>query len=208
MRKCWEVISWVGNAVQLSLFDDNREKTDSQLIGELTNKADTVSDAWTGEYRLERLFNSLTPHRRRIAVAAVELYRRREVRRRDADALGGSDDIYNLMRPLIGDLPNEEFWVLALSRSSKVISKQRISVGAIDQTCVDIRLIMRVLIETGAVQFVAVHNHPSGNICPSMEDKKITERMNNAAALFNIRILDHVIITNDGYYSFNDEGLI
>ena len=62
-----------GNAVQLSLFDDNREKTDSQLIGELTNKADTVSDAWTGEYRLERLFNSLTPHRRRIAVAAVEL---------------------------------------------------------------------------------------------------------------------------------------
>ena len=55
---------------------------------------------------------------------------------------------------------------------------------------------------------MAVHNHPSGNICPSMEDKKITERMNNAAALFNIRILDHVIITNDGYYSFNDEGLI
>lgn len=197
-----------GNAVQLSLFDDNREKTDSQLIGELTNKTDTVSDAWTGEYRLERLFNSLTPHRRRIAVAAVELYRRREVRRRDADAVRCSDDIYNLMRPLIGDLPNEEFWVLALSRSSKVISKQRISVGAIDQTCVDIRLIMRVLIETGAVQFVAVHNHPSGNICPSMEDKKITERMNNAAALFNIRILDHVIITNDGYYSFNDEGLI
>lgn len=121
-----------GNAVQLSLFDDNREKTDSQLIGELTNKADTVSDAWTGEYRLERLFNSLTPHRRRIAVAAVELYRRREVRRRDADAVRCSDDIYNLMRPLIGDLPNEEFWVLALSRSSKVISKQRISVGAID----------------------------------------------------------------------------
>ncbi len=197
-----------GNAVQLSLFDDNREKTDSQLIGELTNKADTVSDAWTGEYRLERLFNSLTPHRRRIAVAAVELYRRREVRRRDADAVRCSDDIYNLMRPLIGDLPNEEFWVLALSRSSKVISKQRISVGAIDQTCVDIRLIMRVLIETGAVQFVAVHNHPSGNICPSMEDKKITERMNNAAALFNIRILDHVIITDGGYYSFNDEGLI
>ena len=197
-----------GNAVQLSLFDDNREKTDSQLIGELTNKTDTVSDAWTGEYRLERLFNSLTPHRIRIAVAAVELYRRREVRRRDADAVRCSDDIYNLMRPLIGDLPNEEFWVLALSRSSKVISKQRISVGAIDQTCVDIRLIMRVLIETGAVQFVAVHNHPSGNICPSMEDKKITERMNNAAALFNIRILDHVIIMNDGYYSFNDEGLI
>lgn len=197
-----------GNAVQLSLFDDNREKTDSQLIGELTNKADTVSDAWTGEYRLERLFNSLTPHRRRIAVAAVELYRRREVRRRGADAIRCSDDIYNLMRPLIGDLPNEEFWVLALSRSSKVISKQRISVGAIDQTCVDIRLIMRVLIETGAVQFVAVHNHPSGNICPSMEDKKITERLNNAAALFNIRMLDHVIITDVGYYSFNDEGLI
>lgn len=85
------------NAIQLSLFDDDyREKTDNELINELTNKADIVSDVWEGEYRLERLFNSLTPHRRRIAVAAVELYRRRELTRRNAVSVRSSSDIYNM----------------------------------------------------------------------------------------------------------------
>ena len=67
---------------------------------------------------------------------------------------------------------------------------------------------MRVLIDTGAVQFAAVHNHPSGNSRPSNEDKRLTEQLKKAAGLLNIRMIDHVIITNGGYYSFGDEGLI
>mgnify|MGYP003367739416 FL=1 len=112
------------------------------------------------------------------------------------------------MGPLIGDLPNEEFWVISLNQSAKLIKKVRISVGGITQTSADIRLIMRVLIDTGATQFAAVHNHPSGNIRPSNEDKRLTEQLKKAAGLLNIRMIDHVIITNGGYYSFGDEGLI
>lgn len=197
------------NAIQLSLFDDDyREKTDNELINELTNKADIVSDVWEGEYRLERLFNSLTPHRRRIAVAAVELYRRRELTRRNAVSVRSSSDIYNMMRPLVGDLVNEEFWIIALSQSSRIIERKRISVGGIDQTSVDIRLIMRILIEVGATQFVAVHNHPSGNSRPSNEDMRLTDSLKSAARLFHIRMMDHVIVTDDGYYSFCDDGMI
>ncbi len=197
------------NAIQLSLFDDDyREKTDNELINELTNKTDIVSDVWEGEYRLERLFNSLTPHRRRIAVAAVELYRRRELIRRNAVAVRCSADIYNLMRPLIADLPNEEFWLIALSQSARIISKKRVSVGGIDQTTADVRLIMRILIEVGAAQFVAIHNHPSGNSRPSNDDRRLTDSLKNAAQLFNIRMMDHVIVTDRGYYSFCDEGMI
>lgn len=197
------------NAIQLSLFDDDyREKTDNELINELTNKTDIVSDVWEGEYRLERLFNSLTPHRRRIAVAAVELYRRRELIRRNAVSVRSSSDIYNMMRPLVGDLANEEFWIIALSQSSRIIERKRISVGGIDQTLVDIRLIMRILIEVGATQFVAVHNHPSGNSRPSNEDMRLTDSLKSAARLFHIRMMDHVIVTDDGYYSFCDDGVI
>lgn len=197
------------NAIQLSLFDnDYREKTDNELISELTRKSDIVSDIWEGEYCLERLFNSLTPQRRRIAVAAVELYKRREVKRRTFDRIRSSADIYDIMRPLVGDLPNEEFWIVALNTSSNITMKKRISVGGINQTSVDIRLIMRILIEEGAVMFVAVHNHPSGNTHPSNEDKRLTENLRNAAQLFNIRMMDHVIVTDDGYYSFCDEGMI
>ena len=112
------------------------------------------------------------------------------------------------MGPLKGDLTNEEFWVKSLNQSANLIKKIRISVGGIDQTSADIRLIMRVLIDTGATQFAAVHNHPSGNSRPSNEDKRLTEQLNKAAGLFNIRMMDHVIITNGGYYSFCDEGLI
>ena len=117
-------------------------------------------------------------------------------------------DIYNIMQPIVGDLPNEEFWIIALNRSAKVIMKKRISVGGIDQTCADVRLIMRILIEAGAVQFAAVHNHPSGNIHPSNDDMKLTEQLKKAAEIFNIRLMDHVIVTAYNYYSFCDEGLI
>ncbi|WP_455609574.1 JAB domain-containing protein, partial [Bacteroides rodentium] len=102
----------------------------------------------------------------------------------------------------------EEFWVVSINQAGRLIKKVQVSVGGIDQTSADIRLIMRVLIDTGATQFAAVHNHPSGNSRPSNEDKRLTEQLNKAAGLFNIRMMDHVIITNGGYYSFCDEGLI
>lgn len=194
-----------------TLFDnDCRYMSDSELLYEISNNRQIVSDIERSNevIDLEKLFSSLTPGRRRVAVAAVEIYKRQQSQQVERREIFGSADIYKLMGPLIGDLPNEEFWVISLNQSAKLIKKVRISVGGITQTSADIRLIMRVLIDTRATQFAAVHNHPSGNIRPSNEDKKLTEQLKKAAGLFNIRMIDHVIITNGGYYSFGDEGLI
>lgn len=194
-----------------TLFDSPcRYMSDSELLYEISNNRQIVSDIERSNevIDLEKLFSSLTPGRRRVAVAAVEIYKRQQSQQVERREIFWSADIYELMGPLIGDLPNEEFWVISLNQSAKLIKKVRISVGGITQTSADIRLIMRVLIDTGATQFAAVHNHPSGNIRPSNEDKKLTEQLKKAAGLFNIRMIDHVIITNGGYYSFGDEGLI
>ena len=194
-----------------TLFDnDCRYMSDSELIYEISNNRQIVSDIERSNevIDLEKLFSSLTPGRRRVAVAAVEIYKRQQSQQVERREIFGSADIYKLMGPLIGDLPNEEFWVISLNQSAKLIKKVRISVGGITQTLADIRLIMRVLIDTGATQFAAVHNHPSGNIRPSNEDKRLTEQLKKAAGLFNITMIDHVIITNGEYYSFGDEGLI
>ena len=194
-----------------TLFDSPcRYMSDSELLYEISNNRQIVSDIERSNevIDLEKLFSSLTPGRRRVAVAAVEIYKRQQSQQVERREIFGSADIYKLMGPLIGDLPNEEFWVISLNQSAKLIKKVRISVGCITQTSADIRLIMRVLIDTGATQFAAVHNHPSGNIRPSNEDKRLTEQLKKAAGLLNIRMIDHVIITNGGYYSFGDEGLI
>ena len=194
-----------------TLFDSPcRYMSDSELLYEIINNRQIVSDIERSNevIDLEKLFSSLTPGRRRVAVAAVEIYKRQQSQQVERREIFGSADIYELMGPLIGDLPNEEFWVISLNQSAKLIKKVRISVGGITQTSADIRLIMRVLIDTGATQFAAVHNHPSGNIRPSNEDKRLTEQLKKAAGLLNIRMIDHVIITNGGYYSFGDEGLI
>lgn len=195
--------------VQLSLFDtDLREKTDRELIAELTPHADKVAEDWEWSYSMERLYNQLTPQRRRIAVAAVELYRRREGRGKLAERVRSSRDIQRIMQPYLEFLEVEEFWVIPMSQACKVMKPIRISVGGIDQTAADVRTIMRKLLEVGATCFAVAHNHPSGNITPSHEDRRLTEAIRDAAKLFNIRLLDHVIIGGDDYYSFSDECML
>lgn len=195
--------------VQLSLFDtDMREKSDRELIAELTPHAESVAEDWEWSYNMERLYNQLTPHRRRIAAAAVELYRRREGRKRNATPIRSSADIHQLMCPYVAHLEVEEFWVLPLSQAMRVMQPVRIASGGIDTTVADVRTIMRKLLEVGATNFAIVHNHPSGCVIPSSADKRLTEAVRDAAKLFNIRLIDHVIIGSGSYYSFADEGLM
>lgn len=196
-------------AVQLSLFEtDMRDKSDRELIAELTSHAESVAEDWEWSYNMERLYNQLTPHRRRIAVAAVELYRRREGRKRNATPIRSSADIHQLMCPYVAHLEVEEFWVLPLSQAMRVMQPVRIASGGIDTTVADVRTIMRKLLEVGATNFAIVHNHPSGCVIPSSADKRLTEAVRDAAKLFNIRLIDHVIIGSGSYYSFADEGLM
>ena len=194
-----------------TLFDnDCRYMSDRELIYEITNSRQIVSDIErnNGDIDIDKLFSSLTPGRKKVAIAAVEMYKRQQSQQVERRLIRMSKDIYDLMQPLIGDLRNEEFWIVAINQASRIIKKVRVSVGGIDQTSADVRLIMRVLIEAGASQFAAVHNHPSGNPKPSNEDRKLTECLKKAAEIFSIRMMDHVIVTAHEYYSFCDEGLI
>lgn len=194
-----------------TLFDSPcRYMSDSELLYEIANNRKIVAETEQndGEYDLGSLFSSLTPGRKKVAVAAIELYKRLQSRYRGQNDIRCSLDICALMQPFLWDLPNEEFWVLALNNASRLIKKVRVSVGGINQTVVDVRLVVRVLMETGATQFVTVHNHPSGNKQPSGNDKQITERLRKAAELLDIHLMDHMIIAGDTYYSFSDEGLL
>lgn len=194
-----------------TLFDSAcRYMSDSELIYEITNnrKIVTETEQRSGEYDLNGLFSSLTPGRKKVATAAIELYKRLQSRYNGQDTIRCSQDIDALIHPFLWDLPNEELWVLALNNASRVIKKVRVSVGGISQTAADVRLIMRVLVEASATQFAVVHNHPSGNKQPSRDDKDITERLKKAGDVFGIGLIDHVIIAGDTYYSFSDEGIL
>ena len=194
-----------------TLFDSAcRYMSDRELIYEITNSKELVTDTEQqgGEYDLNGLLSSLTPGRRKVAMAVVELYKRLQSRYNGQNAIRCSLDINALMHPFLWDLPNEELWVIALNNASRVTKKVRVSVGGISQTAVDVRLIMRILVEASATQFVVVHNHPSGNNQPSGNDKQVTERLKKAGEVFDIRLIDHVIIAGDTYYSFADEGCL
>lgn len=194
-----------------TLFDSAcRYMSDRELIYEITNSKELVTETEqnSGQYDLNGLFSSLTPGRKKVATAAVELYKRLQSRYNGQDVICCSQDINALMQPFLWDLPNEELWILALNNSSRLIKKVRVSVGGISQTAADVRLIMRILVEVSATQFVVVHNHPSGNNQPSGNDKQVTERLKKAGEVFDIRLIDHVIIAGDTYYSFADEGCL
>ena len=106
------------------------------------------------------------------------------------------------------DLPVEECWVMLLNQAAKVIDKKRISAGGIAATAVDLRCVLREALLRRATSIILCHNHPSGNINPSREDDRLTERLAKAAQTMDIRLLDHVIVTDGLYYSYADEGRI
>lgn len=152
-------------------------------------------------------FKGLGPAKSITILAALELGKRRKLREHaERLTIRCSEDIYHLFHPLLCDLPYEEFWVLLLNQAAKVIDKVRISRGGIDQTTADVRSILREALLQRATQIALVHNHPSGNTRPSNDDLRLTQQARQAAQTMNIRLLDHVIVTDGSYYSFCDEG--
>ena len=141
--------------------------------------------------------------------AALELGRRRSIADiPDRVKIKGSNDVFKLFNAQLSDLPHEEFWTLYLSRSNKVISKKLISKGGISGTVTDIRLIIKEAIELLASGLIVCHNHPSGNMQASEADKQITKRLSEACKLFDIQLLDHLIIGDNQYFSFADESIL
>ncbi len=139
--------------------------------------------------------------------AALELGKRRKITAEvDRVQIRTSADAKGLFMPIMQDLPHEEMWVALLNHANKVIGKHKISQGGITGTVVDVQLVMRHVLDKYATQIVLSHNHPSGNCFPSAGDEKVTYQLRDAAALFNVKLLDHIIIARDKYYSFADEG--
>lgn len=142
-------------------------------------------------------------------VAALELGRRRkEAETVKREKIVTSNDVFELMQPLLVDLPHEEFWLLMLSRGNMVVKKQLISRGGIAGTVVDTRIIFKTAVENYASSIIICHNHPSGNLQPSVEDIRITKQVKDAGKIMELPLLDHLIITDNGFYSFADEGVL
>ncbi|SCY35210.1 RadC family protein [Flavobacterium caeni] len=142
-------------------------------------------------------------------VAAVELARRRRMSESAAlTQIQSSQSVFELMQPVIGDLPHEEFWIIYLNNANRVIGKSQLSKGGITGTLVDVRLVYKTALELGATGIILSHNHPSGALKPSESDRQITRKLKLAGEHLDIKVLDHVIVTESGWLSFADEGLL
>lgn len=153
--------------------------------------------------------HGIGPARAVTIAAALELGRRRKLAEiPESFQIKCSKDVFELFQPLLSDLAHEEFWILFLNRSNKVINRMKLSQGGISGTVTDVRIVMKKAIEYLASGIIVCHNHPSGNLSPSEADNRITMKIKEAGNIMDIQLLDHLIITDKDYYSFADNGLL
>lgn len=150
-----------------------------------------------GEAKAISIASALELGKRRQNEATIELKK-----------ITSSKAVFEIMQPIIGELPHEEFWVLYLNNSNKVIYKSQISKGGITGTVVDSRLIFKMAFEHFATSIILVHNHPSGKLQASEADKQITRKLQEAGKYLEIQVLDHLIVCQNAYLSFADENLL
>lgn len=140
--------------------------------------------------------------------AALELGRRRRVEDVfELKKITSSKTVFEIMQPIIGELPHEEFWVLYLNNSCNVLHKSQLSKGGITGTVVDTRIIFKTALECNATCLILTHNHPSGKLLASEQDVQITKKLKLAGQQMDILVIDHIIITETGYFSFKDEEI-
>lgn len=142
-------------------------------------------------------------------LTSLELGKRRQYEpSRKIRKINSSNDVFQLMSPMFYDKEFEEFWVIYMNNFNKVLSKEMCTRGGLTSTIVDKRLVFKRALELSAVSIIVCHNHPSGNIKPSISDKELTKKIKEAGDSLDIRLLDHLIITEKSYFSFADHGEI
>lgn len=144
-------------------------------------------------------------------VAEVELVYKTKVKASERPKISSVSDSYKLLKELWNENTiemQEEFKVLLLNRGNKVIGIYEASAGGITGTVADPRLILAAAIKSLSVSIILAHNHPSGNLKPSRADEELTQKIKVAASYHDIKVIDHIIITSEGYYSFADEGVL
>jgi DNA repair protein RadC len=141
--------------------------------------------------------------------AAMELGRRRRTGEAlERKKITSSNSVFEYVQPIIGELPHEEFWILYLNNSNKIIKSTQLSKGGITGTVVDVRLAFKEALQLGAVGIILAHNHPSGTLKPSQADIQLTKKLKTAGESLDIKVLDHLIITEKAYFSFADENML
>jgi DNA repair protein RadC len=176
----------------LQYFNNNLDLLGKASVDKLKNEFHGIGDA--------KAINIL---------AALELGKRRQLARSlERPAIRSSHDIWEMIGIELSHLQHEEFWVLYLDRSNRLIDKVKVSQGGISGTLLDVRVVLKPAIEKLASSMVLIHNHPSGNLQPSNQDIELTKKLTQAANLIDIKIIDHVIAAGISYYSFADEGTL
>ena len=192
------------------LLDDGNQSVSSLALAErvLRECGSTANLAKTEIARLRMVEGVGLKRAQRIA-AAAELGRRFMTAEADTvSAISTIKDVARIFRPMFEGLKYEECWALYLTNSNRIIERQRLSQGGVQGTVVDRRLIAKRALELLATQIIMVHNHPSGEAEPSTQDKELTHNVAEAMALFDIRLLDHVIIAGTNEFSFRQAGLL
>ncbi|WP_299115367.1 DNA repair protein RadC [uncultured Winogradskyella sp.] len=177
-----------------------------RILGSVTNNLNAL-----GKRSINQLmeFKGIGEAKAITIVAALELGRRRRLEDNlQLSKIESSYSVYKIMQPILGELPHEEFWILYLNNSNKVIHKGQLSKGGITGTLVDVRLVLKNALEVGATALIMCHNHPSGTLKPSQADKDITQKLKTAAESLDIKVLDHLILTEEAYFSFADQNLL
>ena len=177
-----------------------------ELLGKVNNNLNSLGKLSISDLKS---LNGIGTARAVTIAAALELGRRRKLAEvPDVAQIKCSKDVADIFQPILGDLPYEEFWILFLNRSNRVINRMKLSQGGVSGTVTDVRMVMKRAIEYLASGIIVCHNHPSGNLNPSESDTKITQKIKEAGTLMDIQLLDHLIITDKEYYSFADNGII
>jgi len=196
--------------IAILIGSGNKNKSAVELSREILkqhkNNLNTLGKA---EYKDLMTFAGMGPAKAISIVAALELGRRRNLQ--DAEkhvSLSSSQAVFEYLQPIMGDLITEEFRVIYLNRANRIIENISISKGGTTGTVIDIKIIMKRALEVLAQGIIIAHNHPSGNKMPSEMDIQITKKIQEAAKLFNITVLDHIIVADKTYYSFKDEDVI
>ena len=187
-------------------LDESAVELSRRIMASVNNNLNELGKKTINDFQQ---FKGIGPAKAITISAAMELGRRRKESEPDEKLkVITSNDAASIFKPLLSDLPHEEFWILLLNRNNLVIDKVMVSQGGLSGTVIDVRLILKKAIDKLACSIILCHNHPSGNLVPSEADKEITRKIKEAGKHMDIPVLDHVIIGNGSYFSFADEGLI
>ena len=196
--------------IAIILGSGNKKETAVQLaqrmLSENNNNINQIAKLSLAELKK---YNGVGEAKAVNIAAAFELGRRRnDLETTEKVKITSSNVAYKILQKRLRDLPHEEFWILILNRANQVVKEEYLSKGGISGTVVDVRLICKAAIENNASAVVIAHNHPSGQLTASEQDKSITKKLKEALKTFEIALLDHLIIGDQKYYSFADDGIL